>query len=677
MIILLLVSISFSKTLYLNTNNCTSIEYEKRIYINTVDGGLISYEPSESTWIFKNSVNGLNSNTSKKVEVHNDSIWVLSSGGLSIFNDSLNLLLKMNFNPLLFNDTLPETFTVNDSLVILGGETGLQWFEKSQIENLNQVLHKDHDFHINTILNSDTCIFLGTLDGIFKTKNLTDTVRLSSRSTFTMEMIDGDLWAGGYWGCKNITEDTSRLSNVRVRSIDEIDDELYASTDSGLYKYDSVWSRINSEKIYGICKPENYGSIFYINRETGFVSITLSDTIDIPGINSNECWDLTQTPDGNLYAIHRYDYGISRFDGEYWQTLNQNNEWGFYGRLNKIESDSRGVIYFGLWYWYQVDIVFKWNPDKDSMPVPVDLPVDPSTIGTMLVDSDDNLWISAFSGDNDWILKMERVENGTDSLEWTIYTSPSIRWVRVFTEMNNTVYGGNSPPVGGAGIHIFTPEGDVEEVLGNLGSSTVSMAADIDGSVWAGLENNLVHIENNEVSEAYDISNSELLSNQVDDIIFDFQGGMWCYHSGKGLSYRSPDGSNWENIPGFSSIVANDVPEVMHFTSDNKLIICTYNGIYKLDIDFNIPDNQEDEYTRTNVYPNPINLNKNSYLFFASADLEGKKVMIFNVYGKLEAEYVTDEQVLRIAPDLKSGLYIYVVKDGNEVLDKGRFTVIR
>ena len=295
----------------------------------------------------------------------------------------------------------------------------------------------------------------------------------------------------------------------------------------------------------------------------------------------------------------------------------------------------------------------------------------------MLVDSNDDLWIGAFTDPiEDWILRMHRVEGEEDSLEWTIYTDPSFKWVRVFAEGIDAIYGGNSPTSGWAGIHIIYPDGSVSNVKGGLGSSTLSMASDIKGDIWAGLENSLVYISGDEKIEDFNTSNSGLLSDNVDGITFDFQGGMWCYHSGEGLSYRDPE-DNWFSYRGFSSVDADDITYPLHFTFDHHLFVGTYEGLYELDIDFNIPRDSL-EYPGTNVYPNPFNANEHNYLYFSSGVLDGKTIYIYDVYGKLKEEYRVTGDYLRIENvDLTSGLYFYIVKGEEGVLDKGRFVVVR
>ncbi len=202
------------------------------------------------------------------------------------------------------------------------------------------------------------------------------------------------------------------------------------------------------------------------------------------------------------------------------------------------------------------------------------------------------------------------------------------------------------------------------------------MASDQNVNIWAGLENSLVRISGNEVDTVYYSRNSGLLSDKVDGISFDFQGGMWCYHSGDGLSYRNPEG-NWTSFRGFSYVNGDDITYPLYFSLDHHLFVGTYEGLYEIDIDFNIPSDSL-RYPGTNVYPNPFNANENNSLYFSSSNLDGKKIYIYDIYGRLKGEYDGRGVYLRIDEvDLPSGLYFFVVKGEEGVVDKGRFAVVR
>lgn len=682
--LLLLISLSITSTLYLRTDKFTQLEYSDYLYITTDEGGLLSFEPEGNAWKNITIVSGLFSNTTKDVFIRNDSVWVLTLGGITLFNRELELRKSLKIDPFFFNDVNTNTIIVYDSLVILGGETGLQWFKVIDFDHLTRMVDNvDYGFAVFDILPLDTCYLLGTSKGIYKTYNFTntDTVKIENlNNTYTFSVIGSSIWAGGSWGCKDVTADSANFSLHTVWQIAVIDSSVYIATSGGLYKYENgEWRRLSSGDVRGVCKTGHYDSPAFIVRGEGIAIVDTIDFIRPPGLASNKVCDLTQTPDGTIFISHRDTRRITKFDGEEWEILNRNNEWGIQGGiLYNIESNSKGRVYIGSWYWIEAPVLYQWVPDKDSLAVPIVLPVNATTICGMMVDKRDDVWIGAFNRftEDDWILKMHSVEGEEDSLEWVVYTDPSFRWVRVFAEGIDAIYGGNSPTSGGAGIHIIYRDGLVSNVTGGLGSSTLSMVSDLKGDIWAGLENSLVYIYGDEVIEVFNTSNSGLLSDNVDGITFDFQGGMWCYHSGEGLSYRDPE-DNWFSYRGFSSVDADDITYPLHFTLDHHLFVGTYEGLYELDIDFNIPRDSL-EYPGTNVYPNPFNANEHNYLYFSSGALDGKTIYIYDVYGKLKEEYRVTGDYLRIENiDLTSGLYFYIVKGEEGVVDKGRFVVVR
>ncbi|MCK4226721.1 hypothetical protein KAX29_07505, partial [candidate division WOR-3 bacterium] len=87
--LLFLISISITSTLHLRTDRFTSLEYSNYIYITTDDGGLLAFNPEDSTWENRTIISGLFSNTTKDISIRNDTIWVLTPGGITLFNREL------------------------------------------------------------------------------------------------------------------------------------------------------------------------------------------------------------------------------------------------------------------------------------------------------------------------------------------------------------------------------------------------------------------------------------------------------------------------------------------------------------------------------------------------------------------------------------------------------------
>jgi len=680
---LFLLSITVNaRDLYLRMDLFNNSVYSNHIYMTTDDGGLVSFNPQDSSWNSVNSTSGLPSNETKDLFIKGDSVFVLSKGGISIFNEDLTLISFQTFNPILFTqDTDPYCIRLNKNKVILGGQRGIQWFNLNNFDNLSRVERRDYDFQVFEILPLDTCYLLGTNRGVFKSdSNFEDTTMIdSSGDTYSLFVSGNSIWAGGSWGCKEITADTAIFSDDTVWTIGEIDEDIYIGTRRGLYRYEGVWQRIHGGDVRGFARVSPLDPIVLVVRGNGIGLVGSSDYIYTPGLASNLVTDLVQTPDGKIYVCHKYSRSISVFDGVGWEVLNRGNSWGLSGGyLFNIESDSEGRIYFGLWYWELDTILYCWDTQNDTMPRPIDLPIPATTVTGMLVDSNDDLWLGLMNrfNSNNWVLRMHWVSE--DSLEWTIYSDPEIIWKRVFAEGSEGIYCGNSPSMGGAGIHILYDDRTIEKVIGNLGSSTVSMSADIEGNIWAGLETGLAYITGESVDMIYTASNSGLSSDRVDGLAVDFQGGIWCYNSESGLSYFDPEGSSLplesENLPAF---ILEDVISPLHFTDNNNLFVGTYAGLYEFDLDFNYPDSG-----KINVYPNPFNYERHNRLNFSARDLGGKNIFIYDIIGDIKEEYEVPPEkevfwIERDHLDLTSGLYMYFIVDEGRIIHKGKFVVVR
>jgi hypothetical protein len=676
---LFLLSVTVNtRDLHLRMDMFNNSIYSNHIYMTTDDGGLISFNPQDSSWNRVSSVSGLSSNRTKDLFVKGDSVFVLSEGGITIFNEDLTLINFQDLNPIYFGYTDHYCISLNRDKVILGVEEGIQWFDLNRFGNLSRVEKMDYNFQVFEISSLDTCYLLGTSRGVFRAdSNFEDTTMIdSSGETYSVFISGYSIWAGGSWGCKEITGDSAVFSDDTVWTIGEIDGDIYIGTKRGLYRYEGGWQRIHGGDVRGFARVLPHNLRISVVRRYGLLFEGTWNYIYPPGLASNIVADLVRTPNGEIYVCHRSSL-ISVFEGDEWKVLNRGNPWGFPPwYLFNIESDSEGRVYFGFWYDQPVNILFCWDTQNDTMPRPIDIPIASATTVTgMLVDSNDDLWIGLMrcTDNYSWVLKMHRVNE--DSLEWTTYRDPGFVWKRVFAEGAGGVYCGNSPSIGGVGIHILgNDEDDIETVMGILGSSTISMCADLNGNIWAGLEDKLIYISGNNVEKVE-------VSEKFDGLAVDFQGGLWCYNSTEGLNYLNPEGY-WESLPQalreLQPFTLEDIVSLLHFTENQNLFVCTYNGLYEFDLDFNVPDSG-----KFNVYPNPFNYERHNRLNFSARDLGGKNILIYDVIGDLKGEYVVppEKEVFFLdLPndiDLSSGLYLYFVTSEERVIHKGKFVVVR
>ncbi len=674
---LLLLSVAVNtRELHLRMDLFNNSKYSDNLYITTDDGGLVSFNPEDSSWNWVNYLSGLSGNKTKDIFINSDSVYVLAEGGITLFNKELTRINFQDFNPIFFSDTDPNCILLDRNKVILGGERSIQTFNLNRFGNLNRVEERSYDFEIFKILSIDTSYLLGTSRGVFRTdSNFLNPVLIdSSEEVYSVFVSGNSIWTGGSWGCKEITGDSAVFSEDTVWTIGEIGGDIFIGTGRGLYRYEEGWQRIHGGDVRGfaIVLPQNRR--ISVVRGNGLLFEGSSDYIIPPGIASNIITDLTQTPDGKIYISHKHTRKLSVFDGSRWKILNSRNSWGLPGgSLFNIESDSEGRLYLGFWYWFNDPVLFCWDTQNDTMPRPVELPISSATTVTgLLVDSNDDLWVglhrTSTYGLGNWVLKMHRINENL--LEWTTYQNPEIIWKRVFAEGNIGVYCGNSPTDGGVGIHVMHDNGTFEEVTGNLGSSTISMCSDLRGNIWAGLEDKLVYITGNSVVRTE-------ISDRFEGLAVDFLGGLWCYSTLEGLSYLNP-GGDWESLPQelleIPSFSIEDVIYPLHFTEERNLYVCSYNGLYEFDLDFDVSIS-----VKVKVYPNPFNYEVHDSLSFSADDLGGKNLLIYDIIGKIKGEYEipSGNNVFSIDVDLSSGLYLFFITDEGEVIYKGKFAVVR
>jgi len=677
-LLLLAVTVN-TRELYLRMNLFNNSKYSDNIYMTTDDGGLISFNPEDSTWNWVNYLSGLPDNNAKDVFIKGDSVFVLSDGGITLFDKELKRINFQDFNPIFFPDTDPYCILLDKNKVILGGKNGIQIFNLNRFGNLNRVEERVYDFKVFDIFPLDTCYLLGTDKGVFKTdSNFTNTTMIESFGEVYSVFVSGNsIWAGGSGGCKEITGDSAVFTEGTVWTIGEIDGYIYIGSKIGLYRYEKGWQKVHGGDVRGFTRVLPQNTRVSVIRGQGLLFLDSWNYFYPPGLASNMVTDLTQTPDGKVYVSHKDTKKISVFDGVKWEILNRNNAWPFprKGYLLNLESDSKGRIYIGFWgweHWEKDSILCCWDTRNDTIPEIIELPIGGTTITGLFVDSDDDLWIGLHRtskyGWGNWVLKMHRVNE--DSLEWIIYQNPEIIWKRIFAEGHSGVFCGNSPTDGGVGIHIMHDNGISEEVSGNLGSSTISMCSDLGGNIWAGLEDKLVYISGNSVERIE-------IFNRYEGLAVDFLGGLWCYNTMEGLSYLNPAG-NWEKLPQelkeIQPFSLEDIIYPLHFIEDRDLYVCTYNGLYRFNLDFDVS-----VYRKVSVYPNPFNCTEHDSLSFSSDDLGGKNLLIYDIIGNIKGEYEipSENHIFSIDIDLASGLYLFFVADEENVIYKGKFAVVR
>ncbi|GEM_PF-1865497 len=653
-----------------------SSESKDRIYIASDNGGIVIFSPEAESFDFITTRDGLNTLQTIKTYLYNDSIFILTLNGMQLFNKDKIFIKDYTFFLPLFPDTFANSITIRNEIVYLGFKNGISYFPLDAYPESTQT--KFYPFQVRDIEFFSDSIYLATSNGIYKTTNFSDTVLLMSGNFSFIDIFNDSIFVGGESGFGKLYDTTGWYSG-----------EVY---NAAMYEDDII---INAGK-YIRSRNQNYNAMpinistsasdiipyknslyipvkgkYIIRYEDGGIVgyYTLSLPRFIPGS------DFEQMGDGSIWVTFgagSYDsnnpYGLvslSEYKDGKWIDWNYSNEWGMHGRLWQVEKDSKGKLWFGLWYWdNNVPVVFRWTPEDTISPQSVNLPISVATISCIKAGPGDTIWIAALGS---YIFK---AYYSGDSINWQTYNDPSITWTRYIAfDASGTPFFGTGSSARPNGVY-YLKDGIFHKVSGDFGSMIYALKADNFGSIWVGSENGLSHIENYTIAEHFDYENSGLYPGPVNGITFDKEGELWVFQSGEGVVYRNTAGF-WERIPELRG-VRNNAGAYPLFTDRNGNIwVGSFNGMYKISIGL-----KPMEY-KSIVFPNPYISSEHHWIKITMDGLKNLRVVIFNASGKSVFDTSAVGDTVTITKDLYPGIYLYRIIGNSGVVDGGKFMVIK
>ncbi len=696
-------------TTFLNSNDVRQIEAQERIWCAT-SGAVSVFSPSDTSFSKITNADGLLDNNVLRLACDDSSNWwFLCEAGVSVRSsgaDRWTYLTDYHGIP----GAKLLSIAVEGDTVWLGTDTG-GWFWDTRGDPFIWTggfrTFSLRGNSILAILPDSQWVWFGTDGGVCRALKQSpgDT---SSQLWYTMSQglpgnevrcliyQDTTLWAGTANGAAWL-EDTvwvtenQGLPSLDIRSLAVHEATVWAGTGGGVARFEGVeWEVVNnglpSSDVQCVA-VDSAGTVWAGTSWEGIAELAVGDSVWHPyasdGPAGNNFSAIALDLDGSLWCTHFLDPGAARmvsryYDGE-WEIYNEGNEW-VTGGIRWVAVDSSGSKWFGIW------------DTRDSLGGLVQLESDNETyrryrtpespvIGAVAVDRDNNLWCSAYPE----AVCMLPADDST----WTVYSgidyTSGVQGI-AFDRSGNSWF---TSVHEGVGVAALTSEGVWRRVEGLSTVKVGPIAVDARDNVWVGTVGaGLCRIEDFEVAAVYTVENTggQLLGDVTDDILIDWEGGVWLLVDYEGLSRLSPDGS-WESYVPEDGLASDEIYlKVDGLALENEsgvLWVATRYGLSRFETGVQLPPPYIDS---VEVYPNPFLPSRADHQWVTFERIPaGSVVRVYTPSGRLIKEIAEVDPVTHRAfwdgknepgQEVASGMYIFVVTaDGKRSV--GKIALIR
>lgn len=201
-----------------------------------------------------------------------------------------------------------------------------------------------------------------------------------------------------------------------------------------------------------------------------------------------------------------------------------------------------------------------------------------------------------------------------------------------------------------------------------------------DGSVWFATSEGLVHWFDDDEYIIYDIENSNLPSNQIEDVLVDQRGYVWSNIWENGLGLLTEPNKDFilynEENSGLGDNEIRDMAE----DKDGNLWLATWGGgVSKVQLSPSGVKPPPSNYPLLKIFPNPAKANEELVIFHESSQ-EWVAVDIWSSEGILlkhfEIENAIGQHTLELT-GMSSGCYIAIAKDSQGKEFSSRFVITK
>ncbi|MGB3077641.1 MAG: two-component regulator propeller domain-containing protein [Saprospiraceae bacterium] len=194
-----------------------------------------------------------------------------------------------------------------------------------------------------------------------------------------------------------------------------------------------------------------------------------------------------------------------------------------------------------------------------------------------------------------------------------------------------------------------------------------------DGSVWFGTNVGLVHWFEQDNFVIYDVNNSALPGDYIDNVLIDQRGYVWITMAEKGLALWN--GDNFIIYDKDNSVIgSNEIRDIAEDNNGNIWIATWGGGVSKFTYDPTSVDYPQSNQLALDVFPNPVKVNGELTICLDTSH-DFKSFSLWSIDGVLIHQYELEKTTnLYSIKDMgiTSGLYLGMATDekGNQFTTK-------
>ena len=710
----------------------TNMNYSKQIFLRSgylwvaTTGGLVKLDLSDETYRKITNVEGLGGNYLYSLAVDTaGTFWFgAKNGTLTKYNPQGNSYRVYDFldrdgSRLWIKYIAPD----GDNLWV-GLNKGVSLFQiyknDGEIkETYRHLGNLEPDAEVNSIALTPTKVWVGTVGGIaFAPKNDPNLLDYSHWYSFVSGQkgltndvvnsilnIDEEVYIGTNNGVFefNSTDSTwslSGLNNLIVHDLKYSSGKIYAGTNSGVYIYENgIWSQLSTSGLtngnLNSVAIETSGNIWAGSEGSG-ISVYANSSwtnFKIDGPPGNIFNKIVAEDNGKIWCSNWSGIGSS-FDGVHWEELQDtlHSLFGIYPWMASVLLDAAGNVWFGSWGGglFKLDLQGNWTHyDSTNSPLrPIQADRSYTVVSDIVEDNAGTKWAANFQGYD--ALGGNRCLAALYSNTWTAYLSSD----GIKSNLINSLYaeGGHlwicSRDVGlGFLDYMGTPGNKSDDTIryyddlnAHLSGKDVRVARyDRKGKLWVGTNGGLDRWDP-EISYApyfLGVQMPSPLGPQVNWIELDEMNNKWIGTiNGVGV-LNDQDSFIYVFTTTNSKIVDDQVWFIAVDDQRGKAWIGTENGLSSFQ--YKVP---AENLCQVHPYPNPVVSSNGDEKVTFDVPLE-TKVRIYTVAGDWVAEAksggIGKEWDLRNRSGnlVASGIYLFLLFDNQRGTCAGKIVVIR
>jgi ligand-binding sensor domain-containing protein len=667
-----------------------------KLWLGTNGAGVTTFHPATGRWRRYTEFDGVAGKVVQAIWAGYDRVWVGTEKGISLFE----------WNP---------------------GENAFYWKENYLSEKGVPVKN------IRTLLDWNDEIWVGMDGGVARARyrhpnvmpNLQDSSSwttydesdgLSNNQVNAFVVIDSVLWAGTekgvsvFEGGSWIPKSEGLPEHLGIYDLINVEDEVWAATSSGIYKYTDRWRNIFGEdKTFPALTTDQDGTIWAGSDGEGMYYQTSQtwNHVMTEGPASNNIFRVALDREGDIWVTTRAPFYIStadRFSDGLWTTFDESDELRTGERMPALFVDPMNRKWLGSWGGgvnilddqgtiAKTDDVIQYLDEENSGLRGIQVNPQFVVITDIEQDRQGNFWFLNYLGVESGLVVCD-----SSLSRWTAYSvrdgliypevqalaidQQGIKWIGTTQEGMSRFDDAGTPFDKEDDDPDFSwitySESSTDPSLVIVNDNVTSICVDREGTVWIGTSAGMMRYTNFYFSMVEGLHNGS-----VNSVIADARNNIWVGTDG-GLSFYDVEENQWMHFTTENSdLVSDRVQDIAIDVETGMIWVATDRGLSRYESGIIPPIT---DMKAVNVYPNPFFPTQAGDPLVIAGLADGSMVSIYTLNGELIRELdMPRHQLNQIRWDGKNeagalvstGIYLFLATNQAGLSRVGKIAVVR